>query len=84
MRERPVPLSPGALACQGVDRVLLEAVIALVLEAGHLIAAELVRPGGPRGAGDKAEIDVEVEVILRQGLTKLLACDFVGEKPVCS
>jgi myo-inositol-1(or 4)-monophosphatase len=55
-------------------------VIALVQEAGCLIAAELVRPGGPRGAGDKAEIDGEVEIMLRQGLTKLLPCDFVGEE----
>ncbi|MDT4863334.1 hypothetical protein FQZ97_980340 [compost metagenome] len=44
MRERPEPLSPKALARQNVDRALLDAVIALVLEAGHLIAAELVRP----------------------------------------
>jgi myo-inositol-1(or 4)-monophosphatase len=80
MRERPVPLSAGTLARQGVDCALLDAVIALVQEAGCLIAAELVRPGGPRGAGDKAEIDGEVEIMLRQGLTKLLPCDFVGEE----
>lgn len=80
MHERPVPLTPGALARQGVHRALLDAVIALVREAGCLIVAEVVRPGGPRGAGDKAEIDGEVEVMLRQGQTKLLPCDFVGEE----
>ncbi|MDH4564428.1 hypothetical protein DM872_02345 [Pseudomonas taiwanensis] len=80
MRERSVPLSPRALTRQDIDRALLDAVIALVREAGCLIAAELVRPGGPRGAGDKAEVDGEVEVMLRQGLTKLLPCDFVGEE----
>ncbi|MDH4580674.1 hypothetical protein E8F20_02160 [Pseudomonas sp. BN415] len=80
MRERPASLSPTSIAFQDVDRALLDAVVALVLEAGHLIAAELVRPGGPRGAGDKAEIDVEVEVMLRDGLMKLFACDFVGEE----
>ena len=80
MRERPTRLSPAELAPQGVDRALLDAVIALVVEAGKLITAELVRPDGPRGAGDKAEIDVEIEVMLRQGLTTLLGCDFVGEE----
>ncbi|MDH4569689.1 hypothetical protein E8E95_23690 [Pseudomonas sp. BN414] len=80
MRERPASLSPTSIAFQDVDRALLDAVVALVLEAGHLIAAELVRPGGPRGAGDKAEIDVEVEVMLRDGLMKLFAYDFVGEE----
>ncbi|WP_044871363.1 inositol monophosphatase family protein [Pseudomonas sp. LFM046] len=59
---------------------MLDAVIALVMEAGRLIAAELLRPGGPRGAGDKANIDGEVEVLLRQALGKILACDFVGEE----
>lgn len=80
MRERPEPLSPEAFARQNVDRALLNAVISLVLEAGRLIAAELVRPEGPRGAGDKAEIDGEVELKLRHGLMKVLACDFVGEE----
>ncbi|WP_152091426.1 inositol monophosphatase family protein [Pseudomonas aeruginosa] len=79
MRERSDP-SSSVLLVRPVDRALLDAVTALVLEAGHRIVAELLRPGGPRGAGDKAEIDVEVEVMLRQGLTRLLACDFVGEE----
>lgn len=79
MREDSDPSSSAELI-RPVDRALLDAVIALVLEAGQLIVAELLRPEGPRGAGDKAEIDVEVEVMLRQGLTQLLACDFVGEE----
>ncbi|WP_371234441.1 inositol monophosphatase [Pseudomonas sp. QE6] len=59
---------------------LVPAVIELVLQAGELIAREAERPGGPRGAGDKAEIDVEVEQWLRAGLLRLLPCDFVGEE----
>ena len=59
---------------------LLPAVIELVLQAGELIAREAARPGGPRGAGDKADVDVEVEERLREGLLQLLPGDFVGEE----
>jgi len=52
----------------------------LVIESGALILAELRRPGGPRGSGYKAEVDVEIEVMLRQGLEQILNCDFVGEE----
>lgn len=52
----------------------------LVIEAGALILAELQRPGGPRGSGYKAEVDVEIEVMLRRGLEQILNCDFVGEE----
>ncbi|MCY1289165.1 putative inositol 1-monophosphatase ImpA [compost metagenome] len=66
-----------------LGRELLDAVIALVLRAGRLIEAELDRPGGPRGGGDKAEVDAEIEDLLREGLTKILPCDFVGEETGC-
>lgn len=59
---------------------LLGEVITTVLSAGELLAAEWERPGGPRGAGDKAEIDVEIEVVLRRELLTLLECDFWGEE----
>ncbi len=52
----------------------------LVIESGALILAELRRPGGPRGSGYKAEVDVEIEVMLRRGLEQLFSCDFVGEE----
>lgn len=39
-----------------------------------------MRPDGPRGQGDKAEIDAEIEVILRSEMLKLLNCDFWGEE----
>ena len=55
----------------------------LVIDAGAFILAELQRPGGPRGSGYKAEVDVEIEVMLRRGLEQILYCDFVGEETEC-
>lgn len=59
---------------------LLVDVIEQVLSAGKLLAAEWERPSGPRGDGDKAEIDVEIEVVLRRELLRLLNCDYWGEE----
>ncbi|HCT5749966.1 MULTISPECIES: inositol monophosphatase family protein [Pseudomonas] len=59
---------------------LLKPVTERVLAAGALLAAEWERPNGPRGHGDKAEIDAEIEVVLRAGLLELLDCDFWGEE----
>lgn len=43
----------------------------------------LNRPDGPRGSGFKADVDVEIEVLLRQRLKHILNCDFVGEETGC-
>lgn len=59
---------------------ILHQVIAAVERAGALLAAEYERPGGRRGSGDKAEIDVEIEVLLRAELLVLLDCDWWGEE----
>lgn len=59
---------------------LLVRVIEQVLSAGKLLAAEWERPNGPRGNGDKAEIDIEIEVLLRRELVHLLDCDYWGEE----
>jgi myo-inositol-1(or 4)-monophosphatase len=59
---------------------LLSAVIDLVQQAGTRLAAEWQRPGGPRGAGDKAAIDLEIETFLRPRLLTLLLADFWGEE----
>lgn len=59
---------------------LLNNVIRVVLVAGELLAAEWRRPSGPRGCGDKAEVDVEIEVLLRAELLAILDCDFWGEE----
>lgn len=59
---------------------LLPQVITLVQRAGELLAAEWQRAGGPRGQGDKADIDLEIERFLRPQLLTLLAADFWGEE----
>ncbi|MCQ2031403.1 inositol monophosphatase family protein [Stutzerimonas zhaodongensis] len=59
---------------------LLVHVIKQVLSAGELLIAEWERPDGPRGSGDKAEVDVEIEVLLRKELLGLLDCDYWGEE----
>lgn len=59
---------------------LLKPVTETVLGAGKLLSAEWERPDGPRGSEDKAEIDAEIEVVLRKALLELLNCDFWGEE----
>lgn len=59
---------------------LLEQVTGIVEEAGRLLIAEWQRPDGPRGFGDKADVDIEIESILRPGLLRLFNCDFWGEE----
>lgn len=59
---------------------LLSNVTDRVISAGTLITSEWERPGGPRGHGDKAVVDEEVEFILRSELLELLNCDFWGEE----
>ncbi len=63
-----------------MNQELLKLVTEKVLLAGKLLAAEWDLPGGPRGYGDKAEVDAEIEVVLRRGLLDLLPCDFWGEE----
>lgn len=60
--------------------LILPAVVELVMQLGKLIVQEASRPGGPRGAIDKADVDVEIEELLRKGLMEILPCDFVGEE----
>lgn len=42
-------------------KTLLDQVIAQVLQAGKRLSAEWPRAEGPRGHGDKAPVDVEIE-----------------------
>ncbi|ATH79674.1 inositol monophosphatase [Ectopseudomonas mendocina] len=58
----------------------LSRVIESVIGAGRILAAEWERPGGPRGTGDKADVDIEIEQVLHADLTQLLNCDFWGEE----
>jgi ADP-ribosylglycohydrolase/fructose-1,6-bisphosphatase/inositol monophosphatase family enzyme len=59
---------------------LLEPVCTVVREAGAQLAAEFHRPGGPRGRGDTAEIDLPLEQMLRAALLELAPVRFVGEE----
>ncbi len=60
---------------------LLPSVIQAATQAGRMIAAEFVRPGGPRFSDHvTAPVDHEVELFLRDGLLALLPARFVGEE----
>jgi ADP-ribosyl-[dinitrogen reductase] hydrolase len=60
---------------------ILPAVIDLVRTAGTWLAAEFSRPDGPRFSDtDTSPIDTEIELFLREHLTKLLPGRFVGEE----
>lgn len=59
---------------------LLEAVIAAVEAEGERLAAEFVRPEGPRGRRGNAPIDREIEERLRSRLQSLVPCPFAGEE----
>lgn len=59
---------------------LLAQVTTIVEQAGALLSEEWSRPDGPRGRGDKAAIDTEIERVLRPKLLCLLNCDYWGEE----
>ena len=59
---------------------VLAAVVAAVEAEGARLLAEFHLPGGPRGAGSKAPIDVEIELRLRAALQRALPCSFIGEE----
>jgi fructose-1,6-bisphosphatase/inositol monophosphatase family enzyme len=60
---------------------ILPDAVALVREAGTWLAAEFCRPGGPRSSDtDTSPIDTEIELFLRDRLTRLLPARFVGEE----
>ncbi len=59
---------------------LLAGVIAAVESQGALLAAEFLRPEGPRGRRGAAPIDREIEERLRDRLLGLIPSDFVGEE----
>ncbi|MFK9079563.1 inositol monophosphatase family protein [Pseudomonas neuropathica] len=59
---------------------LLTSVINIVCKAGQLLVTEWQREDGPRGQGDKAVVDVEIELLLRQRLLDLFFCDYWGEE----
>lgn len=60
--------------------LLLNEVVRITETAGKLLVAEWQRPDGPRGSGDKADVDFEIESQLRPDLLALMNCDFWGEE----
>ena len=59
---------------------LLQPVIVAVTHAGRMLIEESCRTDRPRGADDKAEIDVEIEEYLADALTAIMTSRFVGEE----
>jgi ADP-ribosyl-[dinitrogen reductase] hydrolase len=59
---------------------LLEPVVAAVREGGDMLKAEFHRPGGPRGHGEHALIDAEVENRLKRRLLAAMPCGWLGEE----
>lgn len=60
--------------------IALEAAIAAAHEAGDMLRAEMYRPGGPRGRGSHADIDVEVERVLKRRLLAARPWNWLGEE----
>ncbi len=62
-------------------QTILPRVIEAATEAGHLVAAEFARPDGPRFSDNvTAQIDHEIELMLRDRLLALVPARFVGEE----
>ena len=61
-------------------RELLQAVIRAVEDEAALLAAEFLRPDGPRGRRGSAPVDKEMEERLRERLQALVPCRFIGEE----
>ena len=59
---------------------LLQPVITLAESAGRLLAAEFALPDGPRGAGSHADVDDDIELMLREQLLALLPARWLGEE----
>jgi len=57
---------------------ILAQTVDAVTHAGELLIAVWGRVGGPRGEGNRAEVDMEIEAVLRSQLLGLLCCDFWG------
>jgi len=59
---------------------LLPGVIDAAIEAGALLRAEFHRVGGPRGSGSHADVDRELENLLKARLQALHDCRWNGEE----
>jgi ADP-ribosyl-[dinitrogen reductase] hydrolase len=59
---------------------LLQPVILAAEAAGISLSAEFARPGGPRGHESHADVDDEIEAVLRKQLLELLPARWRGEE----
>ena len=59
---------------------LLGTAIAAAEAAGLVLSTEFARPGGPRGHGSHADVDDEIEAVLRERLLELLPARWLGEE----
>lgn len=73
-RKQPDDISSSELA------TALAAAISAAKEAGELLRAELYCPDGPRGHGSHADVDVEVERLLKQRLLAACPWNWLGEE----
>ena len=65
----------------GTPAALLPAVIEVARQAGDMLAAEFVRPDGPRFSDHvTSPIDTEMEIFIRDRLLGLFSARFVGEE----
>jgi hypothetical protein len=58
---------------------LLAQTVDAVTHAGELLVAEWGRVGGPRGEGDKAEVDMEIEAVAKLHSTCPPVCIRLGQ-----
>jgi ADP-ribosylglycohydrolase/fructose-1,6-bisphosphatase/inositol monophosphatase family enzyme len=61
-------------------RQALDVALQAARDAGQLLRDEFHRPGGPRGAGEHADIDDAVEQHIRQKLLAAIPWDYLGEE----
>src|ERR1700751_4969935 len=74
-------MNAATLPSETLASKILPEVIDLVSQAGIQLAAEFALPTGPRALGrETAPIDTEIELFLREHLTRLLPARFVGEE----
>jgi ADP-ribosyl-[dinitrogen reductase] hydrolase len=59
---------------------VLSHVVTAVRDAGAMLRSEFHRPGGPRGHGEHAKVDAEVEEFLKRRLLELWPCGWLGEE----
>ena len=71
---------PASRAPEAPLAPLLAAAVEAAREAGDMLRAEFHREGGIRGAGSHADVDAEVEAMLKARLLAALPCGWLGEE----